>query len=162
MEGIPLFFCGLVPLFCGHTKWDNIMRWTVRKTDLYQLDNTYEIPWEYYYCILWSSWQASLWTFIFCFSFNSKLPDTNFSNIILMLPEVHILYHGIIRFRWNIWVLHLKIFFFGSAPYSSMMYLSLYFVFNVIAYKVFLESNPLIVYKFEHFLYLYMLEFIFW
>ena len=48
--------------------------------------------------ILWSSWQASLWTFIFCLSFNSKLHDTSFSNLMLMLPKVHILYHGIIRF----------------------------------------------------------------
>ena len=47
-----------------------------------------------------------------------------------------------------------KFFFFDSAPYSSMMYLSLYFVFNVIAYKVFLESNLLMVHEFEHFLYL--------
>ena len=46
----------------------------------------------------------------FHFSFNSKLHDTNFSNLILILPEVHILYRGIIRFRWNIQVPHLNIF----------------------------------------------------
>ena len=60
-----------------------------KEMDLCQLDNTYEIPEARRHCTME---QLTGQNFSILSIFNSKLCDTNFSNLILILPEVHILY----------------------------------------------------------------------
>ena len=91
MKGIPT----IVPMWIvlwKETVSDNITKWTIRKRiSTTKLSHFYEAypkcqlllhPWrtegQYH---RWNSWQASLWTFIFHFSLNSKLQISTMTSL---------------------------------------------------------------------------------